>query len=344
MAFDLILYIGLILLCAYCSYTDLTKGIIANKTLVILGGVLLFFNITMNVMRYNKIEWFLYAIYIISAIVIGLILYKYKIWAGGDFKLFTIISFALPYTYVVSKKMFLSTLISTILSSMVIGYVFVLVETLVNLLTKERKVCFEHVFGKTIEQIKKYIHIYFVAVCVNVLIEAILNEIGIVSYEIIIIISILIILTLIRYDLYRKPFVVLPTVIIIIGILLKESELLLNVRTLIIWTLVAAMALLRHLCNQYNYKTIVAEELKPGMILSTQTSIILAKQKTCKYKKVSDESLGSRLSEEDVKLIKNFYEDKENLYEICIVKKIPLALAITLGLLATTIGETMIWL
>ena len=116
---------------------------------------------------------------------------------------------------------------------------------------------------------------------------------------------------------------------IYIGIINLNS--LFNLKQLLILMTIIFSSLLKHFNNDYNYEEIVIEQLKPGMILSTTSSYIFFNDKLSKYKKISDETLRSRLTEKDIDQIKEVSLKRDYIKNITIMKKIPFALFISLS-------------
>lgn len=108
---------------------------------------------------------------------------------------------------------------------------------------------------------------------------------------------------LIKTSVLESKYVigVIAFIEVFLGII--QIETLFNKRQLFIWLAVILTSLMKHFNNEYNYEEITIEQLKPGMILSTSSSYIFFNDTLSKYKKISDETLCSRLNEEDIEKI-----------------------------------------
>ena len=91
--------------------------------------------------------------------------------------------------------------------------------------------------------------------------------------------------------------------------------------------------LLRLFVGKYNYQVINTEDVKRGMILSQVSSIMMQNSKVKGMPSISDESLNSRLTEEEADSIIRWSKTKNGLRQITIVRKIPFAVFITSGTL-----------
>lgn len=85
-----------ILACIYASYTDLKRGIIANKLTFPLIGLGIVLN-GINAFLIGNIMVLVYTlVFTASIFVLGYVFWKFGAWAGGDVKLFTALAALLP--------------------------------------------------------------------------------------------------------------------------------------------------------------------------------------------------------------------------------------------------------
>ena len=86
--------------------------------------------------------------------------------------------------------------------------------------------------------------------------------------------------------------------------------------------------------NGYNYKEINVSELRPGMILSAQTVIGFAPSKVKGLPDTTFEDMRSRLTKDEVDSINRWKDSKYGSEKIVIVKKLPFAVFIFIGMIA----------
>ena len=98
------------------------------------------------------------------------------------------------------------------------------------------------------------------------------------------------------------------------------------------YVVVTCFIFIRYFMNLYNYKTIRVEELREGMILSRASSIWMQKSKVKGLPAISDESLKCRLKSSEIESIRRWKKSKYGLENIVVVRKIPFAIFITIGL------------
>ncbi|MFV0424850.1 MAG: hypothetical protein ACK5K7_04730, partial [Bacilli bacterium] len=101
---------------------------------------------------------------------------------------------------------------------------------------------------------------------------------------------------------------------------------------LISYFIVLFLMLVQILATEFNHTEIQVSELKKNMILSQQYCILFIKSKTKNLPSMSDETLKSRLSSGEVASIQRWAKSK-NIETVQVVRKIPFAICITLGVI-----------
>ena len=97
------------------------------------------------------------------------------------------------------------------------------------------------------------------------------------------------------------------------------------------YVIVLGFLMFRVFANKYNYQIIKVEEIKSGMILSQMTSLLLQNSRILGLPGISDETLKSRLTEDEAESIKKWGKSKHGEEKITVVRKIPFALFISIG-------------
>ena len=95
--------------------------------------------------------------------------------------------------------------------------------------------------------------------------------------------------------------------------------------------------IIRVLLSEYNYKTIPTSEVKKGMILSSLTTIFMAKSNSNGLPGISYEDMRSRLTQDEAEAVVKWGTTKKGLAEVQIVRKVPYAIFILGGLIAYSI-------
>lgn len=156
------------------------------------------------------------------------------------------------------------------------------------------------------------------------------------------IVNIAIIMFISKLDIlkYKSVVIALLIVDIIVGVI--DFQWLINIQTFLTWIAIIISNVIKNFVDDYNYEFIDVENVKTGMILSTESSIVLANDRLSRFNKLSDETLKSRLTEEDVKAIIDFSTKRDYIKQVSIVKKIPFALFIALATICVVVGGNLL--
>lgn len=318
----MILFLILVIL-VIGTCTDLKYGIIPNKLIFpcIIFGIIykIFSSISINLLGS-----------IMLASIVSLILFYLKIWAGGDCKLYLAIILLMPNSIIESTFYGISYIVWIPILAFLIGYFYIIGDSFYQKLKQHKKNNNLHTKAKNdfIRYIKYYVVIIFINYCMNNLFKYLNIQLNTWMYMII---SFGLIYMFIKIKILEEKFFILFVIFIDIYIGVINLNLLFNIKQLLIWFAIIISSLLKHFNNDYNYEEIVIEQLKPGMILSTTSSYIFFNDKLSKYKKISDETLRSRLTEKDIDQIKEVSLKRDYIKTITIMKKIPFALFISLS-------------
>lgn len=316
------------------TYTDLKYGIIPNKLIFpcILVGIVckIFSSISINLLSD-----------IILASVISLILFYLKIWAGGDCKLYLAIILLMPNFIIESTFYGISYIVWIPILAFLIGYFYIIGDSFYQKIKQHKKNNNLHIKARNdfIRYIKYYVVIIFINYCVNNLSKYLNIQLNTWMY---LLISLGLIYLFIKIGILEEKFFILFVIMMDIYIGIINLNSLFNLKQLLIWMTIIFSSLLKHFNNDYNYEEIVIEQLKPGMILSTTSSYIFFNDKLSKYKRISDETLRSRLTESDITQIKEVSSKRDYIKTITIMKKIPFALFISLSVIVVILKGVFI--
>ena len=138
------------------SVCDIRKGIIPNKLIAVILSV----GCVMDVVYYgffhqDRVDEF--ALNVAVVLVLSILLFYTRSLAGGDCKLL----FALSLLYPANSYLIYSgveiTLFSTICFSFFVGWVYLLVRSIVRILTRKNKIDGEFIVGYLTNYIKTYL-------------------------------------------------------------------------------------------------------------------------------------------------------------------------------------------
>lgn len=325
MDISIIIIVLLIVICLFNSYTDIKTGLISNRILLIFGGAVVLLNLV-NTFAFHDGGNLYYWCSMAAAILLSLVLYLFDIWAGGDCKFFSIIVLSIPFTYSQIDGFGISSAFVVIVVTFLISYIFLIIDSVIKAGLETRTINRRDLVGKAGKQFKTYLKVYFLVALLNYIMVQLFTAFGMNQqyYLIITVLTIFCVMLVIKTNILNSAWVVIALVSIDFAIGALTITTLFTKRTVVIWGAVILVALTKHFVDNYNYKTIPVKELKERMILTTESSILLSKLKGSRVKGISDESLASRLSKEDVAVIQNVC-NKNSIEEVVVVKKIPLA-------------------
>ena len=337
-----IIYILLFFVLAVgACYTDILYGKIYNKFLLLAGMPLLVINAVMTLLGgFSHIGFYLATVAI--AVAVSLLMFYLNIWAGGDAKLFAVIALALPYKIVEIDLWGVSLLFFIPIITFLFAYIYIIGDSIIEKIKFKKTIDKGKFAGKIKSIFFRYIRIYFVIVLVVYLCNQLLGKFiePIFMWPITVMVSFFVVWTLPKAKVFNKPWFFILFVIIAICLEITGQVDIFKIRLLVIWGLVIISSVIRVFTNNFDYQNINAKDIEPNMILSTEMSLVF-NGKNKEFDHISDESLKSRLSEEQVLLVKKIC-DKNKIEEITIVKKVPLAFFIALGAIIVLFGG--IWL
>lgn len=338
-----VLYLGIMASISDCR-TSLIPNVLLLKVLPIITVLdLVYYGVFVR----DIIPEFVFNLVWIS--VFAIVLYLYNLWAAGDSKLLVVLTLALParfYPYALLGPFPGFMLLVVIFS---IAFIYVIAESVV--IGVKNGDLFS-VKGTSFD-FKALVVSYFFMVgsmtlCNRILMKtlsSVLSRTGM----LIVAIDILIVLSLqqLRNRLNIKQMIFVTGgiwCVLILGRLYSGME---AVRMLVdfrSWIIVLVVMLFRLSAEKYNYQEISIENLKPRMIPSAMTVLQFSRSRVKGLPTCPTEDLRARLNEEHIEAIRRWKESKQGKNTIYIVRKIPFAIFIFLGVLTfLLVGGYMIW-
>lgn len=325
------------LLCIVSTYTDRKENIIKNKYLLSIGCLALISN-WISFYLYMEANIKEYFVTIGMSLCFCFLLYFMKIWAGGDCKLYLFIVLGVPSGFVTKTFFHLSLLLWIPLFAFFMGYIYIIYDSF-QIKRKESKKDFtflKNVIPSFFTYLKNYILLLFV----NRVISSIFFSIN-TNFQIswiIMVLDITVLLLVTKAGLLRYRSIIVTLIIADVVFCIFDGNMLLNRNTLMLWLLVIITGIIRNFADQYNYEEMDINDLKEGMILSTASSVLIANDPQSTFTKISDESLDSRLTSDEVELIKSWSFKRKVITQISIVKKVPFALFLAISTILILTG------
>ena len=319
----------LIIICIIVTKTDLKTGIISNKIVVGMGLLPVIINCIGITLEKG---WFQYINNASVIIIIAVMLYSLHIWAGGDCKLMILISLASPPSMYWDLYSQSSTLWYIYAFTFSFGFIYVCFEN-IKFLVKDRTVMdkrelllelkrgiFRYI--RTIVYLTALGHVYIFCIYPYVKLPTLLYAVCC--------LAVVFIITRMKI---MKSICVMACIAVLDGIAFIFTGNLAVNKTWYVYVIVIFFMLFRAASHRFNYEDIKTELVKKGMILSQESSVILQNSRVKGLPGVSDETLKSRLTEAEAEAIVRWKSSKYGQEYVRIVRKVPFAIYITLGLI-----------
>ena len=330
MIMELALLILLVIVCVYATYTDITQGMIYNHILI----PLFVSAIVLDIIYYCKLFPAGLQVFLFNEVVVigfSVILYALHIWAAGDSKLLILVSLLIPARMtLLGERSYPEILI--IAFAFASSFVFLIYDSLC--MWKKRGLNKEKVWMAFRQYIVRLVIscIYITTLCKAE--NVIFPKIGInnLIVPLVLNISILLILAGIKAVWSRKVCVL--GLLLSVGYSIVTGNWFMNKSRIIYYLATAIVMLLQLIINEFNYDSIPVENIRKGMILSRGSVMVLSLSKVKGLPTHTTEDLRSRLTEDEAVAVKRWGKTKGSSGSIQVVRKMPFAIFITIGVAA----------
>lgn len=320
--------ISMVVLCVEASVSDIKNGIIKNKSLILFFTIAVVLKLA-YAFSLEALLWKPYVINVLLIIACSLVLFYSHSLAGGDCKLAMVLAMIYPMDCYVKYGDNKYTLFFAIGISLVYGYVYLVVSSIFKILKRKTKISTKNVINFIKSYLYNYIcaSIYISPVCYAVFALA-KNEI-VINVWVIRIVCILFAWYVGKSSILKKRVIIFSVFVfdILIGIVMKCIPIATDFGH---YLFVGVMLLCQMSVRTNLYENINVNEVKEKMILSTVSSLAMQNSRVRGLPDVSSEDLRDRLTESQVNSIKR-WADNNNIETICIVKKIPFAIFVSMG-------------
>lgn len=128
-------------------------------------------------------------------------------------------------------------------------------------------------------------------------------------------------------------------ILAVIFICLRQSF---GIMYIVNFGLVFIVILMKLFISEYNYEYINTSDVKAGMIISTETSMLFLNSRVKGLPDISNENISDRLSESECESIRRWEKSSYGSKTVKIVRKIPFAIFISLGIVTYIIVGVML--
>jgi preflagellin peptidase FlaK len=318
----------MLLLGVYASVSDIRKGIIKNRILIVAAS----YAVVADIVYYGFWARNLAAQFFINiavVIVIALTLFFSHSWAGGDCKLLCVFCLLYPASKYLTYNGQSVTLFFSVAATFMIGYIYLIADYIWAAIHKRIHFSMAYVKKSLLTFGNSYVQTLIYLTAVHMLYGITLTrifDIGWVAIDL----CIAWLIGSVKLLHNRCLCGIVFALDIILSVYLRRIPLGTNIfQYLFVWGVV----LLRIILSEQNYQTIPTEKVCRGMILSTATSVQFMASRVKGLPTISTEDLRSRLTKEEVESIKRWEHSATGRPQITIVRKIPFAIFISLGFL-----------
>lgn len=326
---SLLIIILIILGCAVATYTDIKYGKISNKIVLIYGSIPIICNWVNIIAKGNLTD------YIINSsivAIIAVILYMAHTWAGGDCKMMIFIALSVPTEVYWDITGWTAPLTLIYVFIFLLGFLYICIDNANMILQKKCAINKKAVSIELKKGVCQYLrnviylsmigYIYLIFIYQYMEMPAILYTL----------VSMIFIIFINKIKLFRNRWIV-SLVFILDCSMCVLTESILITTLWYVYAIILFLMTLRVVSNIFNYEDINTSEIKQGMILSQESSLILRYSKVKGLPKISDETLKSRMSEEEAAAVRRWGKSKRGFTMVRIVRKIPFAIFIATGLI-----------
>lgn len=328
---EVIYLLVMLSLCALVIKSDLSEGMVYNKTLLIYGIVA----VVLDVVYYGFFQHEMLISFAINCLVVSitaLILFYTHCFAGGDCKLLMILVLLFPANCYMTYGNSLITMVFTIGFAVFYGYIYLLIESIYLLIKKKNRISGTYVKNSLFLFVKSFFCALIYISGVNLIIRVISTQGINIPVWIIRIICIGCSLLVGKKAIFRKKRMlgVVILIDIILSIMLKMIPFSIYPENYI---LVVTLLVCQLTIRTSLYEEIPVIDLKKGLILTMGTTMMMQTSRVRGLPGISSEDLRNRLTEDEVESVKRWAKGKK-VDTVTIVKKIPFAAFIACGFIS----------
>lgn len=306
---------------------DVRTGKISNHIIIAFGLLFIILDLFYYTLLFQQ-QFTIFLLNLTVFIIIAALSYVFHLFGGGDCKLLVIIAIGYPSELYFRINDFSITLCFIVAFAFITGFGYLLIESIISALKTKKIIDKYTILKKMISAIYTYI--------VFLTYTSIINKVSIFasffetfpSCLLVLYLAIAIVVSKFRYLKNKWVLSVAIFLNLILSFMLNVFPLPLDP---LFFAITIFMVVFREFASLYNYRRIPIEGLQEGMILAFASSVQFQIEGCEKLPSLSTEDLKSRLTEENIIAIKKI-APKLKIYEVSIVKKIPFAIFISIGL------------
>lgn len=329
---ELLMILILVGLCIYASASDIKTGLIANKVLAVFAAcAAVADSVYYSVFVPNLIISFLINVSVIM--VLSVLLFITHSWAGGDCKLLCVFALLYPGRLYVDYFGIVYTLVFTICAAFIVGYLYLIIDTLHDIIKKKISISVSSILKKLIKFFASYLTALVYIAAIHMLYTSVVTRFLHINGTALSAIYIAICLLSKRVAFFKKKLLIGFVLLfdVVLSIIMKTVPIGTDYKT---YAIIFLTAVIGAVISSNNYEVIPTSSVKKGTILSTATTMLFTQSKVKDLPGISTEDLKSRLTEDEAASVIVWEKTKFGQPTVSIVRKIPFAIFISVGFIA----------
>lgn len=312
----------------HVAYTDIKRGIISNKSLIVSSIVGTVVN-SVYLFRYFPNDIDRYVINLLIILVLALLLYGFHFWAAGDSKLLVCMNLLFPVRIYGDVDLFIAPGMYPMMLSFLCAYGYVVLESCYRFIRQEKYFSVPALrIGRINAFLKDYAVGFIYLSLVSGLLRHCLRDIYYNNQLLFGFLNLFLAIKIHDSSVLRRWYFV--SVAIVANMLIESNygHASIYVKDCIILLLAL---LLKRIVSGYNYKEIPTDMVEKGMVLAYPTVVRFSSSKIKGLPQMASEDMRSRISQEEADSIRRWKNSKYGAESIVIVRKIPFAIFIFIG-------------
>lgn len=316
--------------CCITTFSDIKFGKIHNKIVILYGSIPVALNL---IKMFVAGGWLDYSVNALIVIIIAILLYYFRVWAGGDCKMMIFIALSTPIELYWNASRPGYTFWYVYIFIFSIGFLYLCVDNIRMIFVKK----YSLIDKKFMYEFKTRVYVYirtlvYLSAISNIYINIIHPYIE-TSKALFTLICIIIIALVNKIRILKNKYLIALIAVLDLVCIFVSGNITINTLWYV-YVIVFVLMAIRSVSNIFNYEDLKTSSVEAGMIVSQETSILFQRSKVQSLPGISDETLKSRITKEEAEAIKRWEKSKYGLDSIRIVRKMPFAIFITVGLVS----------
>ena len=319
-----------------CTVTDMRQGKIPNKAILI--GVVC--SVVGNILYYLFSKEALlrdYLVNLLATAIVSFVMYWFHIWAAGDVKFFILLFSLIPSEFYYNKAPL--PVVAMFVALFSCAFIYVCFEGIIFMLKHEKVVAKGNARFSFVGIL---LCTAFIISCHSIF-QLIFSKLYIAYLPVFLFLNIILILVYNTFNLQKNKAIMWGCILIsifsvITSIIDKEYKFELHS---VVCTCI--VVLFRYIADQFNYKEIPTCDVKEGMVLSYATVILMSNSRVKGLPQSTTEDMASRLTKDEAESIRRWESSKYGKKQIVILRKLPFACFIFLGVFIYLVWGVTLW-